>query len=840
MKTANAIWHAAVMVALGIGLTGCPDEGENNTPSNNMAVDMEGGDTTDMGTDDGGEVEEELAIDMIAPSMGPVSGGTEVTITGAAFSSGATVFFGDVEATSVTVTSDTEITATTPAVAMAGPVSVRVVNPGGDDVTRADAFTYNTEVETDFFCQLQMQSPVTATAGMETPTIYAFVFADGTTQGAGQGMGIDAEFGVGQDTSYESYDFSAMSYNVDTDGLTPGDLANDEYGATVTLEEAGEYRYVARFKREDETEWTYCDLDGSDNGVEAAQLGTITVEEAGEAAISYCQITSPDTVMVEPNEATSLLSATVFAEGVTQGAGQGDMIEGQVGWGADAADYANFTYEDLSYMSDADGINVGDLANDSYTGDLTIDTEGTYRYVARFRLDGGEWFYCDLDGHSGEDPFEEDQLGTIEVSTQMMQPTISFCQTETATANTQVNQATGEITGQVYAAGVTDMQGQGAGIDAELVWGPDSEDPTMWTNAVSATFKEDADNGSGMLNNDRWAATITPTMEGDYGYAFRFTLDGGATYAYCDTDGSDGTMQGFEPSKVGELTVSTVNLPDACNLQYPYFKYDYTMGNSITFFGRVEEAGVTGAGAAARPVAGELWVGPIDADPETEPMRFTKVTATYNSTATNLPAGTDEYEAMWTPLAAGEYKFLYRFSVDGGTNYTSCDIDGGTFEPGKVGAAKVLAMGATPDYIDYCEDFSSTPLAVSLTNMMDPTALVEFYEQGVTNQNDGSNAASEFEVEVGYGPLNSNPGLPGVFTWSTASFAQLAPFNMNNYQYEPVPYDTTARPAADDYHVIFRVRKVTGTFPTEWTYCDRDAGNADILPNRMTELNVTP
>ena len=80
-------------------------------------------------------------IDSIAPSTGSTSGGTNVVITGSGFQNGATVTFGGVAATNVTVSS-TQITATTPAHA-AGSVNVVVLNPDGQSFTAPNGFTYS-------------------------------------------------------------------------------------------------------------------------------------------------------------------------------------------------------------------------------------------------------------------------------------------------------------------------------------------------------------------------------------------------------------------------------------------------------------------------------------------------------------------------------------------------------------------------------------------------------------------------------------------------------------------------------------------------------------------------
>ena len=80
-------------------------------------------------------------LSTVAPSSGPSTGGTTVTLTGTNFLAGATVSFGTAAATSVTVVSATQITATTPA-GSAGAVNVTVTNSNGQNASLASAFTY--------------------------------------------------------------------------------------------------------------------------------------------------------------------------------------------------------------------------------------------------------------------------------------------------------------------------------------------------------------------------------------------------------------------------------------------------------------------------------------------------------------------------------------------------------------------------------------------------------------------------------------------------------------------------------------------------------------------------
>ena len=79
------------------------------------------------------------AVTAVEPGVGPTSGGTTVTITGANLSGVVAVTFGGVPAASVTVVSATKLTAVTPA--GSGVADVAVATPGGQ-TTLAGAFAF--------------------------------------------------------------------------------------------------------------------------------------------------------------------------------------------------------------------------------------------------------------------------------------------------------------------------------------------------------------------------------------------------------------------------------------------------------------------------------------------------------------------------------------------------------------------------------------------------------------------------------------------------------------------------------------------------------------------------
>lgn len=81
------------------------------------------------------------AVSSVSPNSGPVTGGTTVKILGSGFQSGASVTFGGIAATSVTLVSSTELQAVSP-VSPAGTVSIGVTNTDLQGATLASAFAY--------------------------------------------------------------------------------------------------------------------------------------------------------------------------------------------------------------------------------------------------------------------------------------------------------------------------------------------------------------------------------------------------------------------------------------------------------------------------------------------------------------------------------------------------------------------------------------------------------------------------------------------------------------------------------------------------------------------------
>jgi hypothetical protein len=118
----------------------------------------------------------QLEVTGVSPAIGPPTGGTVVTVTGAGFSGATSVSFGGVAGTNLTVQSDTQLTVTTPA--GAGTVGVVVSAPGGSSPQiAAAAFSYATTPQLYLRVWQGLASPAQGSASSSGPYNYAL---DGT------------------------------------------------------------------------------------------------------------------------------------------------------------------------------------------------------------------------------------------------------------------------------------------------------------------------------------------------------------------------------------------------------------------------------------------------------------------------------------------------------------------------------------------------------------------------------------------------------------------------------------------------------------------------------------
>ena len=117
-----------------------------------------------------------------------------------------------------------------------------------------------------------------------------------------------------------------------------------------------------------------------------------------------------------------------------------------------------------------------------------------------------------------------------------------------------------------------------------------------------------------------------------------------------------------------------------CKVQWPNPTATGTTGANIDMYGRVYIEGITDVtedlGDAHPLVRGQWGVSSIDSNPTVNPEDFSWDNATLNPSGGADWNNNDEYMYGAIPPAAGTYYYAYRFSADGGYNWTYCGTSG--------------------------------------------------------------------------------------------------------------------------------------------------------------------
>ncbi|MBI4955499.1 MAG: DUF4215 domain-containing protein, partial [Myxococcales bacterium] len=114
------------------------------------------------------------------------------------------------------------------------------------------------------------------------------------------------------------------------------------------------------------------------------------------------------------------------------------------------------------------------------------------------------------------------------------------------------------VTGQIYEAGVTEAGGASALVTAELGYGPRDTNPESQAGWTFLPTIYDVQAG----NNDQYKFDGLAPAAGTYSYAYRFSLDAGQSWTYCDKFGTgdfgagSNTGLNFETPRLPLMTVT--------------------------------------------------------------------------------------------------------------------------------------------------------------------------------------------------------------------------------------------------------------------------------------------
>jgi hypothetical protein len=133
---------------------------------------------------------------------------------------------------------------------------------------------------------------------------------------------------------------------------------------------------------------------------------------------------------------------------------------------------------------------------------------------------------------------------------------LDYCNIQSPTSiSVQTGTALPSVFSRVFEAGVTETGGASSSVVAQFGYGPVTTNPetqrSAWT-FVTAPYNIQVGN-----DDEYMAPATTAPAAGSYSYTFRYSVDGGATYTYCDINGA-GSNAGlsFETPQLAPLTVT--------------------------------------------------------------------------------------------------------------------------------------------------------------------------------------------------------------------------------------------------------------------------------------------
>jgi hypothetical protein len=179
------------------------------------------------------------AAPVVAPSHGPLVGGTSVSLSGQNFASAPYVAFGGQLASAVSIVGPTQLAATSPPTTLAGSLNVAAYFPGGWLSIAPDAFSYGPQI-------LEMLPNAGPPAGGDTVQLYGFGFAavgSSTVTVGGATAKISSVETVASLASDPTYPFSLQRITLKTPAGSSGkaDLVVTTPAGSATAPQAFQY-----------------------------------------------------------------------------------------------------------------------------------------------------------------------------------------------------------------------------------------------------------------------------------------------------------------------------------------------------------------------------------------------------------------------------------------------------------------------------------------------------------------------------------------------------------------------------------------------------------------------
>ena len=530
-----------------------------------------------------------------------------------------------------------------------------------DDVsfTASDAVTWTVSekelppdppAKTIEWCRIQSPASIDVRAGQELPAVYGRVYVPDCTESGKTCPDLKAQLGYGTGTKPEAFTYTDAVQNPDDKALDIGN--NDEYMATIDAKKAGDYSYVYRFSLDGEN-WTYCDYDDV-IGFDIKNAGKLTIREDKDT-VAWCRIQYPQSQEIVTGNESAPIFGQVLVTGCTEGAKKCEKVTAEVGYGDPAAKSPNgFKYTKAEYNEAMTTTN-----NDEYMATLAPAEAGEYAVAYRFKTsDDADWTYCDFDDEAG---FLMDKAAKITVKdppdTSLK---IEWCKLVSEAEMTAPLGKSVGVYGQAFVQTCTEDEGACEFLKAYIGYGAKGAKTAEDFTFVEATYNKQVG------YNDEFGGTIKPTAAGEYDVIYAFSLDGGKTMTYCDTDKQADSPATGKPAK---LTV-TEPLPEFvrgtdfdCGIDGSQASMDTKVDAVNDIYGQIWIKGCTEGKAEKCPnVVGShlhyIQTPFLKSEPIATSTKWTLVEAAYDKKVGN----NDEYKAG-VKFPAGNYSYAYSFDL---------------------------------------------------------------------------------------------------------------------------------------------------------------------------------
>lgn len=265
------------------------------------------------------------------------------------------------------------------------------------------------------WCNTQHPQALVDRADVPTVDVFGQVWVEGLTEPPGQGPFLYVQVGygpagtvpvpvAGSDAPAAPWVWTGAHFNVDAGN-------NDEYAARIRVHQPGDYSYAFRVSGDGGRTFTYCDIDGSDNGFSPDRLGRATIDPRPTLPVTNAALSWPATAATTAGAATGDLRATLALDPTAFDERLVPFVRAQIGHGPEGvlpSESADWVWSEARYQGENDG-------SLTYVGKLTPADPGVRLFTFRFSQDdGATWIYADRDGSANG--LALDQLGRLTVN----------------------------------------------------------------------------------------------------------------------------------------------------------------------------------------------------------------------------------------------------------------------------------------------------------------------------------------------------------------------------------------------------------------------------------------